>query len=408
MNRREFLPLLLTPALPAIAATEPDWPQWRGPERNGISKETGLQKSWPAAGPKKLWSIKDLGDGYGTVSIKGSRIYLQAGKGSDSSVYSFNRADGKILWNKKLSAKGGNDRGDGPRGTPTIDGDKMYVLTENGELACMDAGDGGTVWRKNILEEYNGRNPHWLLSESPLIDGNVLYVTPGGPDATIVAMDKSTGKTIWTSKGLSDPAGYSSCIPATVAGVKCIATLTGKAGVGVRASDGKPMWRYEPVSNRTANVATAIFNDNRIYYTSAYGTGGGLLSLKAEGGEVKMQEIYFNKDMMNHHGGVVLVNGYLYGFSNAILTCMEFSTGKVMWRDRSVGKGSVTYAEGMLYLLGEKYVAGLAEASPEAYKEKGRFEIEDLGLPSWAHPVVCGGKLYLRNQGILSCYDIKG
>ncbi len=407
MNRRQFLPLLLTPALPSAAAVEYDWPQWRGPERNGISKETGLLKSWPATGPKKLWSLKDLGDGYGTVSIKGDRIYLQAGKGSDSTVYSFNRADGKIIWNKKLSAQGSNDRGDGPRGTPTIDGDKMYVLTENGELACLNRGDGSSVWRKNILEEYNGRNPHWLLSESPLIDGNKLYVTPGGPGAGIVAMDKSTGKTIWTSKDLSDPAGYSSCITADIGGVRCIATLTAKAGVGVRASDGKLMWRYEQVSNRTANIATAIFNDNRIYYTSAYGTGGGLLSLKAEGGEVKMQEVYFNKDMMNHHGGVVLVDGYLYGFSNAILTCLEFSTGKLMWKDRSVGKGSLTYADGMLYLLGEKYVAGLAEATHEAYKEKGRFEIEDQGLPSWAHPVVCGGKLYLRNQGILSCYDVK-
>ena len=408
MNRRQFLPLLLTPALPAVAATEPDWPQWRGPDRNGISKETGLLKSWPASGPKKLWSMKDLGDGYGAVSIKGDRIYLQAGKGSDSTVYSFNRADGKTVWNKKLSAKLGNDRGDGPRGTPTIDGDNLYMLTENGELACLKAVDGATVWRKNILEEYNGRNAHWLLSESPLIDGNKLYITPGGPGAGIVAMDKSNGKTIWTSKELSDPAGYSSCIAADVGGVRCIATLTGRAGVGVRASDGKLMWRYEPVSNRTANIATAIFNDNRIYYTTAYGTGGGLLSLKAEGGEVKMQEVYFNKEMMNHHGGVVLVNGYLYGFSNAILTCMEFSTGKVMWKDRSVGKGSLTYADGMLFLLGEKYVAGLAEATHEAYKEKGRFEIEDLGLPSWAHPVVCGGKLYLRNQGILSCYDVKG
>jgi len=390
-----------------MAATEPDWPQWRGPERNGISKETGFAKAWPPAGPKKLWSLKDLGDGYGTVAIKGNRIYLQAGKGSDSSVYAFNRADGKILWNKKLSTKGGNDRGDGPRATPTIDGDKMYVLNETGELACMDAGDGNFIWRKNILQEYNGKNPHWLLSESPLVDGKVLYVTPGGPDATIVALDKATGKTIWTSKGLSDPAGYSSCIAVTVAGVKCIATLTAKAGVGVRASDGKPMWHYEAAANRTANIATAIFNDNRIYYTSAYGTGGGLLSLKAEGGEVKMEEVYFNKDMMNHHGGVVLVDGYLYGFSNAILTCMEFSTGKVKWRERSVGKGSLTYADGMLFLLGEKYVVGLAEASPDAYKEKGRFEIEDLGLPSWAHPVVCGGKMYIRNQGNLACYDVK-
>jgi outer membrane protein assembly factor BamB len=184
-------------------------------------------------------------------------------------------------------------------------------------------------------------------------------------------------------------------------------TLTSKAGVGVRAKDGKLMWRYEKVANRTANITTPIFFKDKVFYTSAYNTGCALLRLKAENGEVKAEEVYFSKEMMNHHGGVVLVNGYLYGFSNAILTCMEFETGKVMWKDRSVGKGCLTYADGMLFLIGEGNTVGLAVAASDGYAEKGRFSIADQGWPSWAHPVVCGSKLYIRNQGVLACYDIK-
>jgi outer membrane protein assembly factor BamB len=302
----------------------------------------------------------------------------------------------------------GQDRGPGPRGTPTVENDRLYALTEAGDLGCLKATDGSIVWQRNILKDFGGHNPKWLISESPLIDGDRLIVTPGGQGASIVALDKATGKTVWTTKELSDEAGYSSCIASDIGGVRTIIGFTGRAGVGVRASDGKLMWRYEPVSNRTANIATPIVQDNKVFYTSDYGTGCALLGLKAQGGEVKAEEIYFSREMMNHHGGVVLINGYLYGFNNAILTCIEFATGKMIWRDRSVGKGTLTYADGLLYLLSENNVVGLAEASPAGYKELGRFQIADQGWPSWAHPVVCGGRFYIRNQGTLACYDIKG
>ena len=184
-------------------------------------------------------------------------------------------------------------------------------------------------------------------------------------------------------------------------------TLTHAAGVGVRASDGKLMWRYQKVANDVANITTPIYSDNKVFYTSAYNTGCALLELNAKGNEVAAKEVYFSRDMQNHHGGVVLINGYLYGFSNSILTCMEFATGKTMWRHRSVGKGALTYADGNLYLLGENNVVGLAEATPAEYREKGRFSIPDQGWPSWAHPVICGGRLHIRNQGTLTCYDVK-
>ena len=224
----------------------------------------------------------------------------------------------------------------------------------------------------------------------------------------MVALDKMTGKEIWRTKDLSEEAGYSSAIAADVGGVRTIMNFTSRAAVGVRASDGKLMWRHSSPANGTANCATPVFADNKVFFSSAYDTGGVLLKLTAQNNEVKAQEAYFTRDMMNHHGGMVLVNGYLYGFSNSILTCLEFNTGKVMWKDRSVGKGSVTYADGMLYLQGEKQMVGLAEANPSAYVEKGRFPIKDLGRESWAHPVVVGGKLYIRNQNELTCYDVKG
>jgi outer membrane protein assembly factor BamB len=405
-----ILPILLSIALTPLSIGAPapaaDWPQWRGPERNGLSTDGGLLKQWPSSGPQQLWSISNLGEGYGSLAIRGDRIFVQGTTGSASAVFCLNRADGKTIWSASLGPKVSEGRGNGPRSTPTIDEDRIYVLTENGDLACLRARDGSRVWSKNVLREFGGDNPHWLISESPLVDGNRLIVTPGGRGAGMVALDKMTGRVIWTAKELNEEAGYSSPIAADIGGVRTIMNFTSRSAVGLRANDGKLMWRYDRAANGTANCTTPVFADNKVFFTSAYGTGGGLLGLSAQNGEVKMQELYFTKDMQNHHGGVVLVNGYLYGFSNSILTCIEFGSGKKMWSDRSVGKGALTYADGMLYLLGENNTVGLAEATPKAYAEKGRFQIPDQGKPSWAHPVVIGGRLYLRNQGMLMVYDV--
>jgi outer membrane protein assembly factor BamB len=396
----------------AGAAADRDWPQWQGPDRTNLSAETGLLKQWPPAGPAVTWSISNIGTGYGTVAIQGDRIYLQGtlgavGTGGTSAVFCLNRADGKTIWTRSLGRSLEQEKGGGPRGTPTVEGERVYALSEDGDLACLQSKDGSVIWTRNILRDFKGSNPQWLISESPLIDGNHVIITPGGPKAGIAALDKATGKTVWTSSELSDPAAYSSCIVADVQGVRTIMTLTSQAGVGMRATDGKLMWRYPRVANDTANITTPIFFKDKVFYTSNYNTGCALLRLKAENGEVKAEEVYFSREMMNHHGGVVLVDGFLYGFSNAILTCMEFETGKVLWRNRSVGKGSLTYADRDLYLLGEENTVGLAAASSSDYTEKGRFKIADQGWPSWAHPVVCGGKLFIRNQGVLACYDIK-
>ena len=394
------------PAAPAASPAQFDWPQWHGPDRTNLSKETGLLKQWPSGGPKVLWTTRGIGNGYGSLAMRGDRVYVQGANGGQSVVYALNRANGQQIWNAPIGRAQDQDRGGGPRGTPTLDGENLYVLTEDGDLACIRDKDAHVVWKRNILRDFGGRNPYWLISESPLIDGNKVIVTPGGRGACIVALDKTSGKEIWRSSDLSDGAGYASCIVADIQGVRTIMNLTADAGVGVRATDGKLMWRYEKAANGTANCTTPVYHDNKVFYTSAYGTGCGLLRLSKEGGALRADEVYFNRDMKNHHGGVVLVGEQLYGSSDAILTCMDMADGKVRWRDRGVGKGSLTYADGMLYMLGEGNTVGLIEATPEGYREKGRFGIEDQGLPSWAHPVVCGGRLYIRNQGILNCYDI--
>ena len=288
-----------------------DWPQWRGPDRTGISTETGLLDQWPAAGPPLVWSASNLGGGFGSVAVRGDRIFVQGMRDARSVVSALNRADGKPVWERDLGAARTNDRGSGPRGTPTVDGDRIYVLTENGDLACLRVGDGTVVWQRNILEDFGGRNLAWLVSESPLVDGDQVIVTPGGRAAGMAARDKMTGRTIWVAKELSDRAGYASSIVADVGGVRTVMTLTAAAGVGVRASDGKLMWRHRGASNNTANISTPVFHDNKVFYSSAYGAGGALLGLRANGGEVLAQEIYRTRNMQNHHGGVVLVDGYL-------------------------------------------------------------------------------------------------
>ncbi len=384
-----------------------DWPQWRGPDRSGRSIETDLLDAWPDGGPELNWRTEGLGAGFGSLAVARDRVFLQYRVGNRSAVGALDMAGGRLLWSRALGPMRNNDRGPGPRGTPTVDGDRVYALTENGDLVALATADGAIIWSRNILEDFGGRNIDWLISESPLVDESRVYVTPGGRDAGIVALDKATGETVWAAAGLSDRAGYASLILEDVGGVPTLMTMTSRAGVGVRAADGHIMWRYDGAANRTANIATPVFHDDRVFFSSSYGGGGALVRMVNEGGVVRAEEVYRTRAMENHHGGLVYVDGYLYGFHNSILTCLDFDTGERIWRNRSVGKGSVIYADGHLYVLSEDNEVALVEASPEGYVEKGRFEIEDRGLSSWAHPVVSHGTLYIRNQGTVAAYDIR-
>jgi outer membrane protein assembly factor BamB len=288
----------------------------------------------------------------------------------------------------------------------TVEGDRAYALGANGDLSCRNVADGKAVWQINVLEKFGGKNPKWGISESPLIEKDLVICNAGGENASLVAINKRTGETVWTSKGLSDDPSYSSSMAITVGSVRQIIHLTHQNLVGVRADDGKLLWQYDKVNARTANIATPVLSGDHVLASTAYQMGGALLKLVPDGDGTRAQEVYFTKEMQNHHGGMVLVDGYLYGFSNAILTCLEFKTGNVMWSDRSVGKGCVVYADGCLYCLGEDGVMGLVEATPQAYRELSRFKIEKGKWPTWSHQVISHARLYIRNQDTISCYDI--
>ncbi len=398
MRRHTILLLFLT-LLPSWAA---DWPQWRGQNRDGKSAETGLLREWPAEGPSRAWQVKGLGSGFASYAVASGRIYTQGQLSGQQYVMAFDLANGRQLWKTPNGPKYDDRRGDGPRGTPTLDGDRLYALAANGQLACLNAADGKKLWSIDLLSTFGASNTNWGMSESPLIDGGRVIVTPGGSDAGMAALDKSNGKPIWKSE--SDKAGYSSPVAVDVNGVRQYVTLTGTAGVGVRADDGKVLWRYTQVANRTANVATPIIHDGHVFLSSDYGTGCALLKFQPNGAA---EEVYFNRDMKNHYSTSVLVGDHLYGFSSRIFTCMNFKTGEVEWRDRSVGKGQVIHADGRLYLQGENGDIALVDPSPESYNEISRFSIGRGDYPVWTLPVIVDGKLLIRDQDTLTAFDIK-
>jgi len=399
------LVLSLLCATQAAAQSSPEWTQWRGPNRDGISKETGLLKQWPESGPPLAWKASGAGRGYSSMSAAKGRLYTMGLRGDREFVIAFDLKTGKEVWATPHGAAFRNDRGDGPRGTPTVDGDRVYALGGNGDLSALDAAGGKVVWTMNVLQKFGGRNTTWGISESPLVVGEKLMVNAGGPGASVVALNKKDGSLIWKSQ--SDRAGYSSGIPVVVGGKTQVVFFTHSRGLGLDVETGNLLWEYPRAANDVANAATPVARGNRVFITSDYGSGGGLVEIKAGEKGVTASEVYFTREMRNHHSSSVLVGEHLYGFSGGILTAMRFDTGEVAWKDRSVGKGSLVYADGLIYLLSEDGVVGLAEATPEGYREHGRFRIPQDSLPTWAHPIVAGGHLFLRDQDTIYAYDVR-
>jgi outer membrane protein assembly factor BamB len=379
-----------------------DWPQWRGPNRDGISTETGLLTSWPSGGPRVVWRIKGLGVGYSSFSIVNGRMYTQGQRGNQEFLIALDVKTGNKVWETPTSRNFENDRGSGPRGTPTFDNGKLYAMTGEGTVVCLDAATGKILWQMDSVKKFGATIPHWGYSESPLIDGDRVIVMPGGRGASLVSLDKRTGELQW--KTGDDYAGYSSAILADVNGSKQVIALSGLSAFGVQESTGELLWRYGKIANNVANIATPIYKDGAVFLSTAYDTGCALLKLNPKG----MQEVYFNRDMMNHYSSSVLVDGTLYGYTNALLSAMDFKTGKQLWKNRSVGKGSVTYADKHLYALGEDGNVGLIDASPTSYHEVSRFEYQKGSLPSWSPLVISDGRRYLRDQDNLTSYDIQG
>jgi len=394
------------------------WPSWRGPNRDGVSTETGLLRTWPTEGPPLLWQVKGLGRAYSSVAISGGKIFTMGSRRRSTELIALDLKTGKELWSAKVG-------GGSPNCTPTVDGDLVYALGRNGDLVCAKTGDGSIVWKKSFPRDFGGRMMSgWGYSESPLVDGDRLICTPGAGDAMIAALNKKTGDVIWKAalpddvgdRG-KDGAAYSSIVISNAAGVKQYVQLTGKGIISVAAKDGKTLWTYNRVANRTANIPTPIVTGDYVFCSTGYGIGAALLKVVKDGSGLKAEEVYFlnSRTLQNHHGGMVLVDGHVYcghGHGQGFPICVELKTGKVKWgggRTRGPGSNSaaIVYADGHLYFRYENGVMALIEATPKEYRLKGSFKLASVNGPSWPHPVVYDGKLYLRDNDTLMCYDIK-
>ena len=423
-----------------------DWPQWRGPNRDAKSADTGLLKQWGESGPPLAWRIDKLGGGDAGPAIAAGRIVLMSNRGDEEVVLALSEKDGSEIWVTPLGpafAQRASQGREGPGCTPTVDGERLYVEGLAGNVACLQVADGKILWRRNLTEDFGGRVPMWSYRESPLVDGDKLIVTPGGADAILVALNKLTGETIWKATLPDSPAGdsatpgnsgdgrggargpgggggaaYASPIAIDFDGQRQYVQLTARTLIGVASSDGKFLWRYDRPANRMGiNCATPLYQDGMVFASSAYGAGAGLVKLsKNADGAVTAEEVYATTDMQNHHGGMILLDACLYGASGGneggALVCLDFKTGKILWDQRATAgrraKGSLTLADGMLYYRMEDGVVCLIEPNPQQYTERGRFQQPDrTRVPAWAHPVVANGKLYIRDQDVLFCYDVK-
>lgn len=395
-----------------------NWTQWRGPGRDGISKETGLVQAWPEAGPRLVWQRTGLGDGYSTPVVVGDRIYMISSEGLENEfVQALTVESGEQVWSTRLGKVGEPDQQPsypGARSTPTVDGDLMYALGSDGDLACVERSNGNLRWRKNLRTDFGGQPGEWAYSESPLVDGELVVVTPGGEEATLVALDKNSGEVVrkWQVPG-GDDAAYASIIIVNAAGVKQYVQFLAKGLVGVHANTGKFLWRYDrPAQSSPANIGTPVAHDGLVYSGSHY-AGGGAVRLVAKNGGVEAEEVYFDRKLPTAIGGAVLVGDYLYGTTRETMVCVEFKTGDVKWtQERGIAPASLCYADGCLYLHGEREgEVALVEATPEEYRERGRFmpsNLPDRGnAKPWAYPVVADGRLYIHDWGTLWCYDVK-
>lgn len=395
-----------------------DWPQWRGPDRNGISQETGLLKEWPGDGPTLLWQQTDIGSGYSTPAVVGDRIYLLSNKGTeDEFVQAVDVKDGKQVWSARLGKVGNpeqNPNFPAARSTPTVQGEFLYALGSDGDLACLELGSGKVRWHKSLRTDFDGKPGNWAYAESPLVDGDTLVCTPGGSNATVVALNTMTGDVIWKCPLPSgDEAAYASAIIVESGGIKQYVQLLQKGLAGIEAKTGQLLWRYPRVTSKYgANIPSPVADDNYVYAGSA-GTGGGTVKLKAADGAVEANEVYFSPKLPTSIGGAVKVGGFLYGTTALTMLCTDFTTGDVKWEERAIGAASLLYADDRLYLHGENGQVALVEATPEGYREKGRFTPPNPPTrkgqleKAWAYPVIANGRLYIRDQNSLWCYEVR-
>lgn len=397
-----------------------DWPGFRGPRRDGLCLETGLLASWPSDGPKLLWKLEGLGKGYSSVAIAGGRLFTMGDRPADGKkaqfVLAFDLGSRKELW----AARVGPPHSDGPRCTPTIDGELLYALGTDGDLVCLETATGKDRWRKSLVKDFGGRMMSvWKFSESPLVDGDKLICTPGASDAALVALNKKTGDVIWKCQAADlgpkgkDGAGYSSAVAADIDGVRQYVQITGRGAVGVSAQDGKLLWNYNRIANGVANVPSPLVRGNQVFVTTSYKTGAALLKIAGKDGKFSAEEIYFLEPTQfeNHHGGVVLVGDYIYGghgLNAGQPACIHLPTGEIVWKPKAPFRGSaaVLYADGHLIFRYDRGDVCWIEARPQEFRLQGQFKAVTSDGPAWAYPVVHDKRLYLRHSNVLACYDL--
>lgn len=412
-----------------------DWPQFHGPRRDNLCRETGLLQTWPEGGPAKLWTCRGLGIGFSNIAIVGDRIFTMGDlpPGTDESekekkigrqcVLAFDLKTQKVVWSKEIGPAHPG-AWPGPRCTPTIDGQRLYALGTSGELVCLKTQNGDVIWQRNLVDKFDGKVMKvWKYSESPLVDGERLIVTPGGPKAMVVALNKNTGETVWQcappdlgSRG-DNGAGYCSVVIAEIEGVKQYIQFIGRGLIGVEAASGRFLWGYNRIANAVANITMPVVKDNHIFVANSYSTGSALLEITRDAdGKFQVEEKYFLRPRQfdNQHGGIVLLDGTIFGGngqSRGNPTCIDMATGKILWTQRAPqnGSASVIYADGRIIWRYDRGLVLLTEATLSGWKVVGKFEQtrHDDG-PMWTHPVIHNGRLYLRHNDLLECYDVKG
>ena len=396
-----------------VTAADGPWPQWLGPHRDGISTETGLLQTWAPEGPPRQWLYENCGLGYSGPAIVGDRLFILGTREDQEQLLCLDTTQrGKELWHTPLGPVYENNWGDGPRSTPIVEGEFVYALVAEGNLSCLRIQDGSIVWKKS-MQEYGGKIPAWGYSESPFIYQEKIICTPGGKDGAIVALDKSTGEFLWQIPELTDTAHYSSIIVAEQNGRAIGVQLLASQLVGFNLSDGELLWTV-PWGGHVAVVPTPIAWENYIYVTSGYGAGCMLVSLNDD---FSAEPVYEgNKLVTNHHGGVLRLGQSIFGYSDGKgWVCQDLLSGEKNWQNKKeLGKGAIAYADQRFYCLSENEgEVVLIAASEEDWIEHGRFTLEpqtELRKPSgkiWTHPVIAGGRLYLRDQELLFCFDIR-
>ena len=418
------LPLIMMAVMLAISGIESkaqDWPQWRGANRDGVAKATNINLDWSAKKPPLAWTFRQAGSGYSAPVVVGTTLYCQGAADGSDFAFALDTQTGALKWKQNLGAyyTCSDNRGDGPRGSVTVDGDKLYLIRGGGQIHCLSAADGKMLWQKDFAKDFNGKlMSRWGHSESPLVDGNIVICTPGGEGGYIVALDKNSGALVWRTKELTGDAAHSSAIIVDIDGIRQYVQQTNKGVTGISAKDGKMLWKVDIPQYKIAVIPTPVTNNNFVYVTNGYNGGSTCIRLTKEGNGVKADTVYTSSPALsNPHGGVVLVNGYIYGVTDRQgFVCQDFKTGESVWRERSQGvvNGVTVAVNDRLILLNETDgLIVVVAASPAGWKEFGRMEfpertkLQNRNNQVWTHPIVANSKLYLRDHDLLFCFDLK-